>query len=52
MLAPVLDSRSPILMTWRERAACLHEDPELLSPIGNNDPALRQIEKATPSASL
>jgi len=45
-LTPVLDSRSPILMTWRDRAACLEKDPELFFPIGNSDPALRQIEKA------
>jgi WhiB family redox-sensing transcriptional regulator len=33
-------------MTWRDRAACLDVDPELFFPIGNSDPALRQIEEA------
>jgi WhiB family redox-sensing transcriptional regulator len=33
-------------MTWRDRSACLDEDPELFFPIGNSDPALRQIETA------
>jgi WhiB family redox-sensing transcriptional regulator len=33
-------------MTWRDRAACLGVDPELLFPIGNTGPVLVQIEEA------
>ena len=46
MLTPDLDSRSPILMTWRDCAACLGEDRELFFPIGSTGPALVQIEEA------
>jgi len=34
------------LITWRNLAACLDENPELFFPIGNTGPALLQIENA------
>ena len=33
-------------MTWRDKSACLDEDPELFFAIGTTGPALRQIEEA------
>lgn len=33
-------------MTWRDRPACLGENPELFFPIGDASVARRQIERA------
>ena len=34
------------MMNWRDRAACIGENPELFFPDGNTGSALRQIEEA------
>jgi WhiB family redox-sensing transcriptional regulator len=34
------------VITWRDRAACWGQDPELFFPDGNTAPALVQTEKA------
>jgi WhiB family redox-sensing transcriptional regulator len=34
------------MVTWRKRAACVGESPELFFPDGNTGPALLQIEEA------
>ena len=37
-------------MTWRSRAPCLDENPELFFPIGNADPAFTKSTKQKSSA--
>ncbi|MGC2997159.1 WhiB family transcriptional regulator [Streptomyces sp. G35A] len=42
----IVDTRTFEHGDWRTHGACTREDPELFFPIGNNGPALLQIEEA------
>ena len=39
-------------MTWRDRAACWGQEPELFFPDGNTAPALLQTEKVAMAPSV
>jgi hypothetical protein len=42
----ILCGKDGSVMDWRHQSACRDEDPELLFPVGNTGPAIKQIEEA------